>query len=228
MIRFDRVTKKYPNGTVALHDLNFRINEGEFISIVGRSGAGKSTLLRLITAEDAPTAGKVYIEGIDISTVKKRNLPLLRKKIGVVFQDIKLLPAKTAFENVAYAMEVNGASPEEIERTVPRLLEIVGLGTRLRTFPNEMSGGENQRVAIARALAHEPVLILADEPTGNLDEINSLEILDILMKINRMGTTVLLATHDKELVNKVKKRVIVIDEGGVISDIKRGKYKLNS
>lgn len=227
MIRFEKLTKKFPNGTIALREIDFSISEGEFISIVGRSGAGKSTLLRLITREDAPSAGKVYIEGIDIATIKARNLPLLRKKIGVVYQDIKLLPAKTAYENVAYAMEVNGVANADIQKTVPRLLEIVGLGDRLTTFPDEMSGGENQRVAIARALAHEPVLILADEPTGNLDEINSLEILDLLMRINQMGTTVVLATHDKELVNKVKKRVIVIEAGEVTSDIKRGKYKLN-
>lgn len=226
MIRFDKVSKIYPKKVVALDKVSFRIKAGEFISIVGLSGAGKSTLLRLITREEIPTSGLVLIEDIDVTSIKPKNLPLLRKKIGVVFQDIKLLPKKTAYENVAYAMEVSGVKREEIEETVPKLLEIVGLGRKLDAFPRELSGGQNQRVAIARALAHEPVLLLADEPTGNLDEINSLEILDLLVKINEMRTTVILATHDKQLVNKLRKRVIVLEEGKVLSDMKHGRYKL--
>ena len=226
MIKFNKVSKIYPKNVVALDQVSFIIKAGEFISIVGLSGAGKSTLLRLVTREEEPTSGNIEIEGIDISTITPRNLPLLRKKIGVVFQDIKLLPKKTSFENVAYAMEVGGESRDRIRENVPKLLEIVGLGKKLDAFPNELSGGEKQRVAIARALAHEPVLLIADEPTGNLDEINSLEILEILNKINQMGTTVILATHDKQLVNKIKKRVVVLENGKLTSDIKHGRYKL--
>jgi len=226
MIRFENVTKTYPDEVVALHQLNFEIAPGEFISIVGQSGAGKSTLLRLITREDFPTHGAVFIEEIDISTIHPKDIPYLRRKIGVVFQDIKLLTTRNAFENVAYAMEVGGVPREQINKEVPQILELVGLAGKAGSFPHQLSGGEKQRVAIARALAHKPLLFLADEPTGNLDEINAMEILNVLKKINELGTTVLLATHARELVDKIKKRVIVLEEGEIISDEEKGKYKL--
>lgn len=226
MIRFENVTKTYPNEVVALHQLNFEIAPGEFISIVGQSGAGKSTLLRLITREDYPTHGVIFIEGIDISTIHPKDIPYLRRKIGVVFQDIKLLPTRNAFENVAYAMEVGGVPREQINKEVPQILELVGLAGKTASFPHQLSGGEKQRVAIARALAHKPLLFLADEPTGNLDEINAMEVLNVLKKINELGTTVLLATHARELVDKIKKRVIVLEEGEIVSDEEKGKYKL--
>ena len=226
MIRFDHVTKIYGKDITAVHDLDFEVKQGEFMSIVGRSGAGKSTLLRLITREDAPTHGKIYIENIDISTMRTQDLPYLRRKIGVVFQDIKLLPKYTAFENVAFAMEVGGTPLPEIKAYVPQILDVVGLAQKKNALPGQLSGGEKQRVAIARALAHRPVLLLADEPTGNLDNDNAMDILNLLKKINDMGTTVILATHAKELVDKVKRRVMVLDKGEIVSDLSKGKYKL--
>ncbi|TSA44704.1 cell division ATP-binding protein FtsE [bacterium] len=226
MIKFDHVSKIFSKEIIALDDVDFEITPGEFISIVGKSGAGKSTLLRLIIREELPTYGNVLIEGIDISGIHSKDIPFLRRKIGIVFQDIKLLPSRTAFENVAYAMEVGGESKNYIQAEVPKILDLVGLGTKQSAFPDQLSGGEKQRVAIARALAHRPVLFLADEPTGNLDEENALEVLDVLRRINELGTTVMLATHAKELVDKMKKRVIVLDEGTIISDQVQGKYKL--
>lgn len=226
MILFDHVTKKYGNETVALEDIHLEIQPGDFISIVGRSGAGKSTLLKLIIREDKPTAGVIYIEGMDISKIDYEDLPYLRRKIGMVFQDIKLLSSRTAFENVAYAMEVDGMPRAQIDLEVPQFLGLVGLEKRGQAFPDQLSGGEKQRIAIARALAHRPLLILADEPTGNLDTINAMEILTLLRKINEMGTTVVLATHAKDLVDKIKKRVVVLDEGKVVSDVAQGRYKL--
>ncbi len=227
MIKFDQVSKIYQKDISALRDIDLEIKQGEFVSLVGRSGAGKSTLFRMITCEEYPTHGKIYIEGIDVSRIPSRDLPYLRRKIGVVFQDIKLIPSRTAFENVAYAMEVGGSPLEEIEKDIPLILGLVGLEEKRNAFPNELSGGEKQRVAIARALAHKPVLFLADEPTGNLDQINAMEIFDLLKKINEMGTTVILATHAKNLVDKLKKRVVVIEKGRVISDQEQGKYKLS-
>jgi len=226
MIRFDHVTKVYPKEVVALHDIDFDINKGEFVSIVGRSGAGKSTLLRLIIREEQPSNGSVFIEDLDISKIEPKNLPYLRRKIGVVFQDIKLLSSRTAYENVEFAMEVSGIPKKEIDKQVPLILELVGLSERNSAFPSQLSGGERQRVAIARALAHKPILLLADEPTGNLDDINAMEVLEVLKKINDMGTTVILATHARELVDKIKKRVILLDQGEIISDVAQGKYKL--
>ena len=214
MIKFDHVTKMYGNESVAIHDLDFEVRQGEFISVVGRSGAGKSTLLRLITREEAPSHGSIFIENINIASIRNQDLPYLRRKIGVVFQDIKLLPSRTAFENVAYAMEVNGSPRAEIEKYVPEILELVGLGSKEKAFPNELSGGEKQ------------VLFLADEPTGNLDAVNAMEILDLLKKINEMGTTVILATHARDLVDKIKKRVVLLDHGEIVSDMEKAKYKL--
>ena len=226
MIKFQNVVKKYNNNEKALDGINLTINHGEFISLVGLSGAGKTTLLKLIIGEEQIDGGKILIDDIDIAEVKKPDLPYLRRKIGMVFQDIKLLPKRTAFENVAFAMEVCGHSLGKIRQEVPKVLELVGLLHKRDSFPHEMSGGEKQRVAIARSLSHRPVLLLADEPTGNLDEINSQEVLDLLLKINQLGTTVILATHAADLVNKIKKRVITIEHGKITMEQERGKYKL--
>lgn len=226
MITFENVTKLYGKSK-ALNGINLDIQPGEFISIVGMSGAGKSTLMKLIIGEEQLDHGKVLIDGIDMSTVKSKDLPYLRRKIGIVFQDIKLLPKRTAFENVAFAMEVSGHRKEKIDKDVPKILELVGLLHKKNNFPHEMSGGEKQRVAIARSLAHRPVLLLADEPTGNLDEVNAAEVLELLMKINELGTTVILATHASDLVNKINKRVITIEAGQItLEQATKGKYKL--
>ncbi len=225
MIRFENVVKYYGN-TKALATVNLEINHGEFVSVVGLSGAGKSTLLKLITGEERADEGKVYIDDIDIAEVQVKDLPYLRRKIGMVFQDIKLLPRRTAFENVAFAMEVSGHRKERIDHEVPKILELVGLLHKRHNFPHEMSGGERQRIAIARSLAHRPALLMADEPTGNLDEVNAAEVLDLLLKINKLGTTVILATHAADLVNKIQKRVITVEGGRVVLEQERGKYKL--
>lgn len=225
MIKFINVTKFY--GPVkALDKVNLEINQAEFISLVGLSGAGKSTLLKLIIGEDKADEGKILIDNIDINTIRKADIPYLRRKIGMVFQDIKLLPKRTAFENVAFAMEVCGYPMPKIQKDVPKILELVGLLRKAGSFPDEMSGGEKQRTAIARALAHRPVLLLADEPTGNLDEVNASEVLDLLLKINKLGTTVLLATHASGLVNKIHRRVITLEEGRIVMEQEKGKYKL--
>ena len=225
MIKFEKVVKTY-QGQKALDDINIQVHHGEFISLVGRSGAGKSTLLKLIIGEEKIDGGKILIDEIDITNVKKSDLPYLRRKIGMVFQDIKLLPRRTAYENIAFAMEVCGNSLEKIQKEVPKILDLVGLLHKRDNFPDEMSGGEKQRVAIARALSHRPVLLLADEPTGNLDEVNAAEVLDLLLKINQLGTTVILATHASDLVNKIKKRVITIEDGKVTMQQEKGSYKL--
>jgi cell division transport system ATP-binding protein len=203
MIKFDSVTKTFGKST-AIRDLNLEIHKGEFLSLVGQSGAGKSTLLSLIIGEERPDSGRILIDDIDVAGIRSADIPYLRRKIGVVFQDIKLLPNRTTFENVAFALEVSGESPSMIKREVPKILELVGLEDKEKAFPHEMSGGEKQRVAIARALSHKPVLLLADEPTGNLDSINAYDIVQLLMKINKTGTTVILATHAKDLVNSIK------------------------
>lgn len=225
MIKFENVQKLYGQSK-ALNNINIHINHGEFISLVGMSGAGKSTLMKLIIGEEQLDGGRILIDDIDMATIRKKDLPYLRRKIGIVFQDIKLLPKRTAYENVAFAMEVSGHRREKIQKDVPKILELVGLHHKKDSFPNEMSGGERQRVAIARSLAHRPVLLLADEPTGNLDEINASEVLDLLMKINRLGTTVILATHASELVNKINKRVITIEGGQVTMEQEKGTYQL--
>ena len=225
MIRFENVTKKYKNQH-ALENINLEINHGEFVSLVGQSGAGKSTLMKLIFGEERLDSGRILIDEIDIASLAPSDIPYLRRKIGVVFQDMKLLPKKTAFENVAFAMEVAGYKKEKIKKDVPKILDIVGILHKSENFPAEMSGGERQRVSIARALAHKPVLLLADEPTGNLDEINSFEILDLLKKINELGTTVILATHARDLVNKIQKRVITLEQGQITYEQAVGEYKL--
>lgn len=225
MIQFKKVTKYYGDHK-ALNNINLQIDQGEFISLVGMSGAGKSTLMKLIVGEEELDDGSILIDDIDMTRIRKSDLPYLRRKIGVVFQDIKLLPRRTAFENVAFAMEVSGHRKDQINKDVPRILDLVGLTHKSNNFPNEMSGGEKQRVAIARSLAHRPVLLLADEPTGNLDEVNAAEVIDLLLKINELGTTVILATHASDLVNKIKRRVITIEGGQVTLEQQKGKYKL--
>ncbi len=231
MIKFQNITKIYPTSSrsveiVALDDVSFEIKEGEFVLIAGRSGAGKTTLLKLLLAEEAPTKGWVFFEDQDVHLIKSCHLPDLRKRIGAVFQDYKLIGSKTAFENVAYVLEVIGATNEEISRDVPQVLELVGLFDRANNFPKELSGGEKQRAAIARALIHRPDIILADEPTGNLDPYNASDIIKLLVKINEMGTTVVLATHDKQVINSLAKRVITLDKGKVIRDEERGRFIL--
>jgi len=226
VIIFQNVGKVYTKNSSALEDINLEIQTGEFVSIVGQSGAGKSTLLRLLFAEEFPTSGSVVIDGWDVSSIRPWQIPHLRRQIGVVFQDFKLITDKTAFENVAFAMEVTGEESQEIKRTVPQLLKLVNLSDKANNYPWQMSGGEQQRVALARALAFKPQIILADEPTGNLDALHAWDIIQLLLKINKLGTTILLATHDEAIVNAVKKRVVTLDKGHVVRDQKTGKYAL--
>ncbi|OGY92295.1 MAG: cell division ATP-binding protein FtsE, partial [Candidatus Komeilibacteria bacterium RIFCSPLOWO2_02_FULL_48_11] len=210
----------------ALKDINLDIEPGEFVSIVGQSGTGKTTLVKLILAEERPTKGQIVIGGWDITDIKQREIPTLRRQIGVVFQDFKLLPRKTLFENVAFALEVAGEGQDKITEIVPQVLKIVGLEKKMNRWPNQISGGEQQRVVVARSLAHRPKILVADEPTGNLDSINSRDIIDLLKKINDFGTTVILVTHNREVVNDLRRRVITLEDGMIISDQKRGKYLL--
>jgi len=226
MIKFENITKTYPPNTFALDCVSFRVNPKEFISIVGKSGAGKTTLLKLLIAEEKPTEGKVFFDGKDVNSLKHNELPFLRRKIGSVFQDYKLLPSKTVYENVAYALEVIGLSEEEIAREVLQVLEIVGLNDKINNLPTQLSGGERQRAAIARALVHRPEVILADEPTGNLDPYHSSDIIRLLLRINEMGTTVVLATHDKDTINNLKKRVITLEKGKIVRDEEEGRFIL--
>lgn len=224
MIFFDNVSKIYNHNSAALRNVTLRIEPKEFVSVVGSSGAGKTTLLKLLLREEKPSEGSIFLDGLEVTALDNGELHRVRRHIGTVFQDYKLLPSKTAAENVAFAMEVAGKSDQEIEEDVPQVLELVGLGDKMDNFPHELSGGEKQRVAIARALINRPEVILADEPTGNLDPINTWEIIKLLQRINGLGTTVVLATHDKEIINAIDKRVVVLDKGEVISDKERGKY----
>lgn len=226
MISFKNISKAYSREAPALYDVTLTIPTGDFVSIVGQSGAGKSTLLKLISAQERPTNGQIMIDGWDITRIKKWQIPHLRRQIGVVYQDFKLLPKRTAFENVAFAMEVGGARTREIRETVPHILKLVNLTERADAYPDELSGGEKQRVAIARALAYKPQILIADEPTGNLDALHSWDIVQLLMKINKLGTTVLLATHNDEIVNALKKRVVTLNKGKLVADKKGGRYKL--
>ncbi|TSA45021.1 cell division ATP-binding protein FtsE [bacterium] len=229
MIEFINVKKSYGSGNLvmtALEDINFKIKKEEFVSFVGHSGAGKSTILKLIYAEEKPTSGEILFNGEDISKISARQLPYHRRRIGTVFQDYKLLPKKTVYENVAFALEVSGYPSREIRQSVPQILDIVGLSNKMASYPHEISGGEQQRAAIARALVHRPALIIADEPTGNLDPISAWGIIQLLLKINKLGTTVVLATHDKDIVNNVKRRVITLDQGHIIRDHSKGRYAI--
>ena len=228
MIYFDHVSKVYSPTSAALEDVSFAVEPQEFVSIVGQSGAGKSTLLKLLLAEEKPSSGKVFFESLDVHKISNGELPRVRRRMGVVFQDYKLLPTKTAYENIAFAMEAAGKTEEEIQQDVPQVLELVGLMDKAWHFPSELSGGELQRVAIARAIVNRPDVVIADEPTGNLDPINTWEIINLLEKINELGTTVILATHDKEVINSLKRRVVTLEKGRVVRDEKRGRYVLEA
>lgn len=224
MIFFDRVTKVYPDSSVALQNITLSIEPNEFVSIVGQSGAGKTTLLKMLIAEESPSEGKVYFESSDVHSLSKNEMNDLRRKIGMVFQDYRLIPSKTVYENIAFAMEASGRSDEEIEQDVPHVLELVDLSSKIWNFPHELSGGERQRVAIARALVKQPDVLIADEPTGNLDPVNTHDIVQILKKINDFGTTVILTTHNKGIIDALGKRVIAMEKGKIIRDDKEGKY----
>lgn len=224
MIRFEKIYKKYDNGVVALDDIDLNITPGEFVFIVGPSGAGKSTLLKLLTKEEVPTRGNIYFENKNITKLSRRLIPIHRRNMGVVFQDFKLLPNKTVYENLAYALEIIGASSSHIKRRVPVVLSLVNLHDRANSYPNELSGGESQRVAIARAVVNNPKLLMADEPTGNLDMETAMEIMEIIDNINSKGTTVIMATHAKNIVDDYQKRVVKIEHGKVVRDETGGYY----
>ena len=224
MIRLIDVYKSYDNGTKALNGVTLRIDDGEFVFLVGPSGSGKSTIIKLITGEIASTEGKVIVNNFNLNTIKKSKVPYMRRTIGVIFQDFRLIENKTVYDNVAFAMRVIGANNKQIKKRVPYVLELVGLDKKSRRLPHELSGGEQQRVAIARALVNNPSMIIADEPTGNLDPARSLEIMMLLEQINALGTTVLVVTHEKELVNRFTKRCVAIDSGRIISDGMDGYY----
>lgn len=226
MIAFQNVSKAYTKST-ALEDVTFKIDAGEFVSLVGKSGAGKSTIIKLLIGEERPTKGRVVFANTEVNRLPSRALPELRRQIGIVFQDFRLLNAKTAYENIAFAMEVGGKSQMDIEDLVPKVLDMVGLAERANNFPNELSGGEKQRVAIARAMVNRPSVIVADEPTGNLDPMNTWDIITLLQKINALGTTIMLATHSKEIIDKLGKRVLSLDSGRLIRDDKVGRYILS-
>jgi len=226
MINFQNVSKHYNHSNHALTDVSFKISPKEFVSLVGRSGAGKSTAIRLLIAEEKPTRGRIIFGHYDVGKLEPKELPELRRHIGVVFQDFRLLPTKNAYENIAFALEVSGKPQGEINDLVEEALDLVGLSNKGDNFPNELSGGEKQRIAIARAMINRPDVIIADEPTGNLDPFNSLEIITLLTQINELGTTVILATHDKEIVNKLGKRVILLEGGRVVRDEEKGRYSL--
>jgi cell division transport system ATP-binding protein len=226
MIIFKNVTKIYPPDVVAVKNINLHIQAKEFVSIVGQSGTGKTTLVKLLIAEEKPEKGKIIVGDWDISDIGQGEIPVLRRQIGVVFQDLKLLPQKTVFENVSFVLEVCGAPESKINAIVPQVLKIVGLKDKMDRYPHQISGGETQRTAIARALVHRPRILLADEPTGNLDSINTKDIIDLLVKINELGTTVLLVTHNREVVNSLRRRVISLDNGMITSDQEEGKYIL--
>ncbi len=230
MILLDRVTKTYPGDkTPALDHISLHIEPNEFVFLVGKSGAGKSTLIKMITKEEKPDSGKIIIGGIDLDYVKKRYIPHYRRRLGVVFQDYKLLPGRTVYENVAFALEIAGMSNTEIDKTVPKVLDLVGLLDKAKKFPRHLSGGEKQRVAIARSIARQPKILIADEPTGNLDALTKREIIDLLQRINDFGTTLLVTTHDSNIVNDLGKRVITLRDGQIVADQKvNGIYRLGS
>ncbi len=228
MIIFDKVIKDYNGNTNyrALDEISLEIKDGEFVSIIGPSGAGKSTFIKMLIREEAPTGGRVLIDNLNVAELEDGQIPVLRRKIGTIFQDFKLLSNKTAHENVAFALEVIGMSRKQIESDVPKVLRIVGMEDRAVNFPHQLSGGEKQRIAIARALIHRPKILLADEPTGNLDMLNTFDVIKLLTKINEFGTTVILASHNREVVNAVGKRVVTLDRGKIVKDQEQGKYSI--
>lgn len=224
MIVLDNVSMKYPAGVTALQDVNIKIGKGEFVFVVGRSGSGKTTLIKLLLRELVPTKGAIVVDGTDLTKIKRREIPKVRRKIGVVFQNFRLLKDLTVYENVAFAQRVIEAPAKQIRRQVPSMLTMVGLADKYKSFPKQLSGGEQQRVAIARALINEPPILIADEPTGNLDPQNSMEIMNILDEISKNGTTVVVVTHNQDIVNAMQKRVITLKKGRVISDEQKGGY----
>lgn len=224
MIKLINVSKEYPNGVEALSNINLEIKKGEFVFLVGASGAGKSTIIKLLLKEEEPTSGSLYLRDMDISKIRGRRIPNIRRNIGVVFQDFRLLHNKTVYENIAFAMEIVGTHPKEIRRRVPMVLSMVDLSRKASHFPDQLSGGEHQRVAIARAIVNNPPVLIADEPTGNLDPDTAWEIMKVLSDINTGGTTILMATHAKDIVNMMKKRVIVIEDGELVRDEEKGGY----
>ena len=225
LIRIDNVQKTYKNGVVALYDFNLSIKKGEFVFVIGASGSGKSTLIKMLYREERPDKGSIIIGGINVAKLKNRKVYILRTKIGVVFQDFKLLPKLTVFENVAFALELFGYDKIEIQRRVLEVLDLVGLKNKVRQYPDQLSGGEQQRVVIARAIANRPKLLICDEPTGNLDPDTSMEIMRVLENINNLGTTIIMATHDRTIVNRMNKRVILIDNGRLKKDFEKGTYR---
>ncbi|MDN7241511.1 cell division ATP-binding protein FtsE [Planococcus sp. N028] len=224
MIQMKNVYKKYPNGIVALNGMNVEIEQGEFVYVVGPSGAGKSTFIKMMYREERPTSGQMMINGVDIATLKNKRVPMLRRQIGVVFQDFKLLPRLNVYENVAFALEVIEETPEMIRKRVMEVLELVGLKHKARMFPTELSGGEQQRISIARSIVNKPKVVIADEPTGNLDPETSWDIMDLFEQINATGTTILMATHNREVVNRRRHRVIAIEGGLIVRDVAGGDY----
>lgn len=226
MVEFSNVLKQYPPDIVALRDVSLKVEEGEFVSIVGQSGTGKSTLIKLIIGEEKPTSGDVVVDGVSLASLRPSHLPLLRQRIGVVFQDFKLLPQLTVAENVAFALEARGEPTGRIRRVVPQVLDLVRLSDKADRYPGQLSGGEQQRVVIARSLVNQPKLVVADEPTGNLDAVNAQEIIDLLQRINELGSTVILVTHNREVVNSLRRRVITLDNGQVVADQAVGRYVL--
>lgn len=228
LIRIKNVNKTYKTGVTAIYDLSLTIEKGEFIFIIGSTGCGKSTLIKMLYREEKPTSGKIIVGGIDVAKLRNGKVYKIRRKIGVVFQDFKLLPRLNVYENVAFAAEVLGLSKAEIHGKVVKALELVGLKARAKNYPEQLSGGEQQRVAIARAIINEPKLLICDEPTGNLDEVTSMEIMNVLEEINKLGTTIIMVTHDTEIVDKMKKRVILLDSGRLLKDYEKGTYKHES
>lgn len=226
MIKVNNLSKTYTPHIHALRDLDFHIKPGEFVSVVGQSGSGKSTLIKMIIAEEKATKGEIMVGGWDITNIKNKEIPTLRRQLGVIFQDFKLLAKKTVFENIAFAMEACGFANDEIDKTVKQMIALVGLKGKENRYPHQLSGGEQQRVAIARSLVHKPKLLVADEPTGNLDSINTREIIDLLKKINDLGTTIVLVTHNRDVVNSLKSRVLTLENGALISDQAQGRYLL--
>ena len=223
-IKFRNVEKTYKNGVNAVYDMNLDIKKGEFVFVIGASGSGKSTLIKMLYREERPTNGEIYVGGINVAKVKNNKVYKLRRKIGIVFQDYKLLPKPTVYENVAFALEIYGLPTNEVKRKVLKALDLVGLKSKTKSYPNQLSGGEQQRVAIARAIVNSPKLLICDEPTGNLDPDTSLEVMKVIEKINDLGTTVVMATHDREMVNKMKKRVVLLDNGKLVKDYEKGSY----
>jgi len=227
MITFQNVTKTYNHNMVALDKVNFKIQPNEFVTIVGRSGAGKSTIVKLLIGEEKPTKGQIFFGAYEVNKLTSKQLPEFRRHVGVIFQDFRLLAQKTAFENVAFALEVGGRFQKDIDEMVPQVLDMVGIKDKMLNFPAELSGGEKQRVALARAMINRPDVLVADEPTGNLDPFNTWEVIKLLLKINELGSTVILATHDKEIVNTLGRRVISIEAGKVIKDEENGRFILD-